>query len=714
MNSTITIENCNNIKHAEISVIPNAINIKYGYNGTGKTTIGKAIKAKADGSDNNLKALQPYGESVDPAVGNLPYKKIMVFNEEYVQKYLFNNNATFDDSYSVLIRTDETEELSQKISTHLSSLHNLKVSEKSILEIHQFLERYINTVTLSNTGIAKRGGVGEIIKGNGFGFDNHPELHAYKPYYSRSFSDVGVWAKWRTEGSKLLASENICPFCTHDIDLPAINKQNKTIERVFKASALKTAQAILDYLHDGVSVGYIASSSISSLENYLGDESKSAEIESEIARLAAETHYLAVKIQQILSFAPMNVTKDQLTNIEETLKTMKIETKQLSYFYNTAAIEELALKINDRIDQLLSSTGQLRGLFNQHEKKIESVIKNREDDINDFLSLAGFPYKFEIQKQGEKKASTKLVPIDHRDIDIKAKSNLSWGEKNSFSLVLFMFEAISESADLIVLDDPISSFDVNKKFAVMTRLLDKKKEASFYKKTVLILTHDIQPIIDFIRTNHFLPAGYTANATFLTNDHGVIQEKEIEERDLLNTVVLSERLAKDSSLSLPVRVINYRKYIELSVSNYRDSALYHLLSNLVHGRQHPTYSDKTTLLETKVIDEGMEKLKPVFGYENYGGFLLDLSTDVLFKTAESSDMYSRIVSIRFLFERKDGLLKQLKQKYPASAKFLNETNHVENDYVFQLDPCKFFEIPPRYLDEITNFLHENKTKILKS
>ena len=63
----------------------------------------------------------------------------------------------------------------------------------------------------------------------------------------------------------------------------------------------------------------------------------------------------------------------------------------------------------------------------------------------------------------------------------------------------------------------------------MTRLLDKKKEASFYKKTVLILTHDLQPIIDFIRTNHFLPAGYTANAMFLTNDQSLKYKGQVKD-----------------------------------------------------------------------------------------------------------------------------------------------------------------------------------------
>ena len=40
--------------------------------------------------------------------------------------------------------------------------------------------------------------------------------------------------------------------------------------------------------------------------------------------------------------------------------------------------------------------------------------------------------------------------------------HLSWGERHAFALIMFMFDAISKNADIIILDDPISSFDRNK------------------------------------------------------------------------------------------------------------------------------------------------------------------------------------------------------------------------------------------------------------
>lgn len=76
------------------------------------------------------------------------------------------------------------------------------------------------------------------------------------------------------------------------------------------------------------------------------------------------------------------------------------------------------------------------------------------------------------------------------------KSRLSYGERNAFALVLFMYSQLKENADLIILDDPISSFDKNKKYAIIAMLF--RGEHSFRGRTVMMLTHDFDPIVDLI------------------------------------------------------------------------------------------------------------------------------------------------------------------------------------------------------------------------
>jgi len=58
----IIIENCNSIDRADISIKKGSLNIKYGPNGLGKSTIAKAIVSQAR-NDGTLAELMPFKES---------------------------------------------------------------------------------------------------------------------------------------------------------------------------------------------------------------------------------------------------------------------------------------------------------------------------------------------------------------------------------------------------------------------------------------------------------------------------------------------------------------------------------------------------------------------------------------------------------------------------------------------------------------------------
>ena len=58
-NVTIKIKNCNNIVSGELSIYANKLNVLYGRNGTGKSTIAHAIYLASKGK--GLTELIPYG-----------------------------------------------------------------------------------------------------------------------------------------------------------------------------------------------------------------------------------------------------------------------------------------------------------------------------------------------------------------------------------------------------------------------------------------------------------------------------------------------------------------------------------------------------------------------------------------------------------------------------------------------------------------------------
>lgn len=484
-----------------------------------------------------------------------------------------------------------------------------------------------------------------------------------------------------------------------------IETQNTVIKKVFKNSALSTASAVLEYIKKAVELCYIAPDSVVALEEYIGNKNKSAELFAELNQLAIETEYLYGKIEKICQFKPMNVTHEQLDKIDSNLEDMKIDPRQVSKFYSTPLIMELIDNISEQVEELKNNTRKLKGLFIAHERKLNELIESRKEDINQFLALAGFPYIFELRPDGEKKALTYLKPAngDVGQVPEPAK-HLSWGEKNAFALVMFMFEVISESPDLIVLDDPISSFDTNKKFAVVRRLFDNQKP-SFRDKTVLMLTHDLQSIIDYIHGGFFKRFGLTTpvNAMWLQNDNGNINEKPINQEDLKNIVELTKNMAKNTDYSMAVRVVNLRKYIELTRADFSEEPVYEVLSNLIHGRKTALDKDENELRK-EIFEDGCAIIKEFIVDLTYDEILDELTDDKLQELIENADDYEKVIAIRLKFERNHELFSKLRKQSPAAYKFINETNHIENDYVFQLDPLKFYSLPAIYLNELKTCL----------
>ena len=709
----LKIENCNCINRAELTIKPNTLNIKYGLNGTGKSTLSKAILYYSNKEAEELLKLKPYNSDEEPNLENCDFKNVRLFDENYVNKYLFENTSFLNNSYQVFLRDKDLDTMKNNTENLLRGLQSVFEESNDVKELMSFLPNYMNITSFKNGSISKRGGIGELLKGNGSGFDKYEELNPYKPFYEgRDFTAVSKWAKWRNDGISQMNGDS-CPFCTHDMDKVNIERQNKTISSVFKSSALKVANEVLVFLQNGVEKGYINPTSVGVMEEYIGDSSKANELQAEMNQIGIETEYLRSKIEQIYHFKPMNVSREQIEEIELKLDNLIIDNRQISKFYSTYKINSLVEEVDLKITELKEKTSAIKKMFLKCQEKMDALIENRKEDINNFFLIAGFPYKFVLKNNGENNATCYLVPNNAREDDKieNPENHLSWGEKNAFSLVMFMFETVSDDSDLIVLDDPITSFDKNKKFAVTKRLFDNTN-FSFRDKTVLMLTHDLQPVIDYVHGKFLRKYDLhtPVYASYLINNGGDLEEQEIVQGDLKNVVELTECIAKEESAEVPVRIINLRKYIELTKPDFSTDYAYDVLSNLIHGRNLDLYENR---IENKnkvdVVNEGMRFINSYINDMEYGQLFNETSDKKLLELVKNSDKYTQTIAIRFLFEkdRSDGsLLSQLKKEYPNACKFVNETNHIENDYIFQLNPMRFFEIPEHYLNQLKEFCNE--------
>ncbi|WP_454064918.1 AAA family ATPase [Candidatus Nitrospira salsa] len=382
-------------------------------------------------------------------------------------------------------------------------------------------------------------------------------------------------------------------------------------------------------------------------------------------------------------------------NVQGKVSSLKIDLALLSHM-NSGAAKAIVEEVNRSLDKVLGNIGMLQGEINQQKIEIQRTIKKHKEEINSFLKYAGYDYHVDIEEDG----NSYKMRLRHKDWQKSIENSsqhLSFGERNAFSLVLFMYESLSKSPDLIILDDPISSFDKNKKFAIVEMLF--RRQNSFKGKTVFMVTHDLEPIVDMLSTLRgiFQPLPC---ASFLNNRDGVLTEVSIEKKDIISFGQVCIKNMKSNKQDL-IKLIYLRRYCEIVDDRGEE---YHILSSLLHKRPIPTYDQEgTKQMPEDKIKIGEEKIKERISSFKYGkllGLLKDKDTMVsLYKRLTNN--YEKLQIFRIICD-------DTSHESGVIQKFINETFHIENEYIMQLNPSKYDFIPQYIISECDRMLATKK------
>ncbi|WP_258186778.1 hypothetical protein [Vibrio splendidus] len=248
-----------------------------------------------------------------------------------------------------------------------------------------------------------------------------------------------------------------------------------------------------------------------------------------------------------------------------------------------------------------------------------------------------------------------------------------------------MYECLAKKPDLIVLDDPISSFDKNKKYAILEMLFRRKPNNCLKSKTVLMLTHDVEPIIDTVKavSKQF---DNQVSASYLRFNSGEILEQSIQKDDIKTfSHICTSFLATNADPVL--KLIYLRRFYEI-VDDLGDA--YQVLSNLLHLRSVEdaidTRKDEFPIMDTQDLDNGITEIASHIDTFNYAEILAQLESQLALKELydNGSSGYEKLQVFR-LFD--------VKIENSVLQKFVNETYHIENEYICQLDPASFDLIP---------------------
>ena len=686
----IQIKNCNNIDEGTITINKNHLNIQYAINGTGKSTISKAITSCINdkkNKSNELKKLKPFKyqneEGNDPEVLGIDDLGIVkVFDEEYINKYVFLPDELLNGSFDIFIRDEEYEKGMKEIDELMAVIQQMFIQNKDIDElINDFAELSNSFGRPVKSGIHGSSNMSKAFKGGNKIANVPKEIEEYKEYIQ---SDNNLkWIKWIIEGRIYLDLSDNCPYCITNID-----KQKKKIARISEIYEPK----VIEYINKIVAVfgrldKYFSDdtqktihSFIKNVEGYTPDQvSFLLEIKSQIDRLNEKF----IKSKSLGFKSLKDVDKVIIA-----LRDQRIEMDLFSHLKSMATKGKAEI-VNKSIDSLLEKASILQGKINIQKKHIEKIINENNDEINAFLKNAGFDYHVTITEDEKKQYSLKLI---HKDVDetiTNVREHLSYGEKNAFSMVLFMYDAIKSNADLIILDDPISSFDKNKKYAIIDMLF--RREKSLKNKTVLMLTHDFEPIIDMVfhhRDKFEIPI-----ACFLENTHGKLSEKTISKENIKTFIqICSDNI--QTNINDISKIIYLRRYYE--ITNDKGNP-FQLISNLLHKRVTPItmINETRNMTEDEIIDATGEikKKLPTFDYTKLLATVSD--ADILKKLyRESLSNYIKLHLYRVYSQDKADKIES-----SIITKFINQAFHIENDYIYQLNPCQFQLVPQYVIDE---------------
>lgn len=702
--SNVVIKNCNNIKETSIIIEEGNLNIKFAINGTGKSTIAKALLKK----DEDLSLLKPFGKEEIPYVECNPnIDNVELFDSDFVNKVVFNGSNVIENAFEVFIKSDKYDEQRNNINILLHELKQKIIGNEELNKLNEQLIKLsskINYKKEKNT-IDSRGMYSSIKTDKNI-FNIPKELNKYSLFLSDKEKNI-LWSEWKNKGKTYDYGE-ICPYCAEKFSGDH-EKENEAFNSYYSKANVSNLTEFSNIIDNTKT--YLNTDNFKKIEKCIKENIPNTDKDLIFTKFMSEATYLKEKIYNITTFDSYKVEKSDISNLSNILLDLKISTNDLEYFNNENLIKSIDI-INSSITEMLGKISDLQKEIGKMNSLVISKMSCCKKEINSFLKLAGFNYEFDIVKDDDEKNSItvlKYVNSDNEKIQVSdIEKHLSWGEKNAFALVLFMYYALSKNPNLIILDDPISSFDGNKKYAIINRLFCNKGdyEDSFYNKTVLMLTHDFEPIIDF-GINH-KPTKET-NMWYLKNNNGIIQEQKINvSSDVLSTIKFYYNESINEDNNIISRICFLRKYLEhISTKKNSEENAYNILSSIIHGDNLRKKIDDEQYEDLSVdeIKNGEEWIKQFIKTFDSNKILRDNINNkyILDSYKTETNNYIKIQLFRVYLES-SGNRNKLKERNSIVLKYIDEIYHIENDYIFSLDLIKFDIIPDFIINSIDEFM----------
>lgn len=680
----VIIKNCNNIKETEIDFIEGKKNLIIAQNGTGKSTITKAISLAVEKKSFEglaSKAVDIH-EMPEIFVDNTP-ESLMIFNQQFSDNIVFAKDQLLGDetAHLLLQENEEIRQLKKQVEQQLSNLQQVIASS---LPVH--VAKHIsdfNDISKKNTKefVLKKKYEGLASKNP---FSDLSVIGIFKKVLSKVESKVD-WYSWRDKYSLIEANnEYICPYCAQSVSTSLSESFLQFVENtnIKAAQSREDLGAIYQTLHaattlnieflDPIINGKASIESINNNKKLLSLAKTIKDMQETIGQLNELTAKSMCSGTNAIDFNAINIKK--LSHLKE-------------YDVISEAFEKLAKEKTTLIKQ--------SGIINH---KLVSSLKGNTNILNEFCKLTGIPYEFKVKKV---KNNLRVIMYYKKTENIVSSPNqhLSYGEKNALASMIFALIAKQQNTELLIFDDPFSSFDEHKRHYIYHHLFHNKRILK--NKTILYFTHDTSSVFDLMYLG--IPAQFDTCLS-LKNFNGQVKSYSITKQNIkMFKIGLIEYI--NQSDNEIVKLVYLRKLIEAfenkdgraKETNYY--YVYHFISSYIKGGPLQIKSNfKFTLMSESEIKKAKKQIKVLCNHHGISDFDLKINN---LKFIETIQAYKTLVSIqdkliyyRYLINKDDNNEQRLKKvNTQIDTYFLNLVNHFEKEQFLMIDPQLYSNVP---------------------
>lgn len=694
-----------------ITIDEEAINIKYGVNGIGKTTIIKGLKYFDSGLDDKSRhALKEaitsfeYPDKEPKCVKPSQLDHVLVYDRDYFNNLFAPRKDLLTNTYELVIKDQHYRDSVQTIEAYWKDLMDF-VKKDEFTKVIDFYTKVIGerkTIDRAKNGKIKvktsifpsfgtKGILLEAVK------EGTP-IAQYAKYMNGP--NRSLWLKWIEDYKFEWTADDVCPFCGQHIkkadleknigdvlahgssgDIKAHNDDQNKIEAIASNLNESKRQNVLDILKIDA---------LATEENLKPVEEAVSKIYPEVKKLSDIKNLDAVNLLQTVdgSGSMANSLNERLDGLFLDENVLFVADSEDSDINLVSGLNGRLRLVKDKVDDLGKNLIGLR-------KEIQKKASANRKVINEFLKIAGVPYEVNIEGTGNEAFAT-LFSYKGRGKNIDNKLQyLSYGEANALALVLFGIEARSSSS-LIVLDDPVSSFDSNKRYAIYDYLFNANSNL-LYGKTVLLMTHDFQTVVAFAKSSSLK----NKNVSFahLAYGNGILSERPFYRRDLESSVAWYRAYAGNASNNLMARLVAARRCVEIAEGT---NLFYSYLSSLIHLRKQPTKDENgSNPLKPNEIAKCDEFLRKMLGEApvTYNDCLAKCDSYQklfgMYKSVPPEDPFAKTCLVRPMVQMCQNQFPNIKDPISKDLvmNFLNESFHPETQFIYYLKGVNSIEIP---------------------